>query len=156
MGFKVRYNAHDKPFVSDELDRLKHAGRLVIHCPELATGLSTPRLPAELVGGDGEAALRGEAQILESNGCDVTPHYLLAAWLALRTAQQNGCKYALMTDVSPTCGSDTRYDGTFSGTRIAGAGVAAALLSLHGIKVFNEKTLPQLLILLKAEEEEAQ
>lgn len=145
MGFRVRYNASDKPCVFAELAKLQQTGRLVIHCPELAAGLPTPRLPAELSDGDGEAALRGEARILESNGNDVTQHYVLAAWLALTTALHNGCRYALLTDGSPTCGSQTRYDGHFSGNRIAGAGVAAALLRQHGIEVFSEKSLPQLL-----------
>ena len=49
--------------------------------------------------------LNGHAQVVESDGRDVTHPYVLAAWLALKTAQSQGCRFAIMTDGSPTCGS---------------------------------------------------
>lgn len=61
------------------LSRWQQAGRLVIHCPELAAGLPTPRLPAEILGGTGGDVLAGRARIVESDGRDVTEHYQLAA-----------------------------------------------------------------------------
>ncbi len=138
MGFKVRYNGSEKSPMTEQLRRWRSEDRLVIHCPELAAGLATPRLPAELSGGDGAAALSGLACILESDGSDVTQAYLLAAWLALKTAQEAGCQFALLTDGSPTCGSQKIYDGQFKGVTQAGQGVAAALLRQHGIEVFAE------------------
>jgi uncharacterized protein YbbK (DUF523 family) len=48
----------------------------------------------------------------------------------------------LFTDGSPTCGSQFIYDGTFSGQRKPGAGVAAALLREHGITVFSDDSSP--------------
>ncbi|SIR06724.1 DUF523 domain-containing protein [Domibacillus enclensis] len=36
-------------------------------------------------------------------------------------------------------GSRAIYNGTFSGTKIAGAGVTAALLRRHGITVLSEE-----------------
>jgi len=145
MGFKVRYNGQDKPLMADVLERWQQEQRLVIHCPELAAGLATPRLPAELVGGSGLDALNGEANILESDGTDVSESYLLAAWLALQTAQESGCRLALMTDGSPTCGSLKIYDGTFQGRTQPGMGVAAALLRQHGIEVYAESELTALM-----------
>ncbi|HEY3984005.1 DUF523 domain-containing protein [Cedecea sp.] len=145
MGFKVRYNGSEKSQTGAALARLQDEGRLVIHCPELAAGLPTPRLPAELSGGDGEAAFLGHAAILESDGKDVTESYLLAAWLALQTAQENNCRFAILTDGSPTCGSQKIYDGHFAGKTVPGQGVAAALLRQHGIEVFAEHQIPQLL-----------
>lgn len=145
MGFKVRYNGQDKPLIADVLERWQQEQRLVIHCPELAAGLATPRLPAELVGGSGLDALNGEANILESDGTDVSESYLLAAWLALKAAQESGCRLALMTDGSPTCGSLKIYDGTFQGRTQPGMGVAAALLRQHGIEVYAESELTALM-----------
>nr|WP_198924491.1 2-thiouracil desulfurase family protein [Enterobacter kobei] len=58
----------------------------------------------------------------------------LAAWLALKTAQSQGCRFAIMTDGSPTCGSQNVYDGASSGVKVPGEGVAAALLRQHGIE----------------------
>ncbi|KNC15332.1 purine nucleoside phosphorylase [Pantoea sp. RIT-PI-b] len=141
MGYAVRYNASDKALVSATLARWRSEQRLVIHCPELAAGLHTPRLPAEIAGGSAEQVLTGAARIIESDGRDVTQHYVLAAWLALRAAQEAHCRFALLTDGSPTCGSQQVYNGSFSGQRQSGRGVAAALLLQHGIEVFAESQL---------------
>ncbi len=92
----------------------------MIHCPELAAGLPTPRLPAEILGGTGGDVLAGRARIVESDGRDVTEHYQLAAWLALSAAREAGCQAALLTDGSPTCGSQFVYDGSFRGTAQSG------------------------------------
>ncbi len=138
MGFQVRYNGSEKAQLAATLSRWQQTGRLVIHCPELAAGLSTPRLPAEIVGGAGGDVLAGRARIVESDGRDVTGHYQLAAWLALSAAREAGCQAALLTDGSPTCGSQFVYDGSFRGRRKAGAGVAADLLRAHGITVFSD------------------
>lgn len=58
--------------------------------------------------------------------------------LALSAAREAGCQAALLTDGSPTCGSQFVYDGSFRGRRKAGAGVAADLLRAHGITVFSD------------------
>jgi len=145
MGFKVRYNGSEKQAVEATLTRWQQEGRLVIHCPELAAGLPVPRLSAEISGGTGIDVMRNAARITESDGTDVTGHYQLAAWLALRAAQEAGCRAALLTDGSPTCGSRAIYDGSFSGQRQPGMGVAAALLAEHDIKVFSEQELPALI-----------
>ncbi|EMA2557398.1 DUF523 domain-containing protein, partial [Klebsiella pneumoniae] len=109
MGFQVRYNGSEKAQLAATLSRWQQAGRLVIHCPELAAGLPTPRLPAEILGGTGGDVLAGRARIVESDGRDVTGHYQLAAWLALSAAREAGCQAALLTDGSPTCGSQFVY-----------------------------------------------
>lgn len=144
MGFKVRYNGSEKQTIEETLARWQQEGRLVIHCPELAAGLPVPRLPAEISCGNGMDVMQGAARIWESDGTDVTKHYQLAAWLALRAAQDANCRAALLTDGSPTCGSRTIYDGSFRGQRQPGMGVAAALLAEHGIKIFSEQELPAL------------
>ena len=139
MGFQVRYNGSEKAQLAATLSRWQQAGRLVIHCPELAAGLPTPRLPAGIV---------------ESDGRDVTGHYQLAAWLALSAAREAGCQAALLTDGSPTCGSQFVYDGSFRGRRKAGAGVAADLLRAHGITVFSDGQIPQLLAWMAQKEQD--
>lgn len=141
MGFQVRYNGSHKARLTDALTRWQREGRLVTHCPELAAGLPVPRLPAEILNAQGAEVMQNRGQIVESDGKDVTAHYQLAAWLALKAAQEEGCAAALLTDGSPTCGSQFIYDGTFKGQRKPGAGVAAALLREHGIKVFSEQQL---------------
>ncbi|MCS2153876.1 DUF523 domain-containing protein [Scandinavium goeteborgense] len=155
MGHPVRYNASAKTQLGELLHTLRAENRLVIHCPELAAGLPTPRPSAEIVAGQGEQVMAGEARIIESTGADVTAHYQLAAWLALEAAQREGCSAALLTDGSPTCGSTEIYDGSFSGKKIAGNGVAAALLRQHGITVFSHEQIPALLAWIKQQDEKA-
>ncbi|HAS1707730.1 TPA: DUF523 domain-containing protein, partial [Enterobacter hormaechei] len=117
---------------------------LVMHCPELAAGLPVPRPPAEIMSAEGKDVMRGQARIIENTGTDVTGHYQLAAWLALRAAQEAGCTAALLTDGSPTCGTQFIYNGSFSNQRKSGMGVAASLLSEHGIAVFSETQFAEL------------
>jgi len=148
MGFKVRYDGSEKAQMIDQLRRWQEEQRLVIHCPELAAGLPTPRPPAEIVSGDNKT----QDRIIEITGKEVTEHYQLGAWLALRTAQDAGCTAALLTDGSPTCGSQFIYDGSFSGRRKSGMGVAASLLSAHGIAVFSENNLADLIAWIDAKE----
>ncbi len=145
MGFQVRYNGSDKAQLAETLARWQRENRLVIHCPELAAGLPVPRLPAEILDAQGAEVMQNRGRIVESDGHDVTAHYQLAAWLALKAALEGGCQAALLTDGSPTCGSQFIYDGTFSGQRKPGSGVAAALLRQHGITVFSDGQIPQLL-----------
>jgi len=40
------------------------------------------------------------------------------------------------------------HDGTFSGVKVSGEGVTAALLKRHGVQVFSELELPQAAIAL--------
>jgi uncharacterized protein YbbK (DUF523 family) len=104
----------------------------------VAGGLTTPRAPAEISpGGNGLAVLAGAARVLAFNGEDVTEAFLSGARAALALAQTESCGFALLIDGSPSCGSDTIYDGTFAGRRVVGAGVTAALLREAGIVVFS-------------------
>lgn len=152
MGFQVRYNGTEKAKVSTQLAQWQQQKRLVIHCPELAAGMSVPRPPAEIMFADGTDVLHDRARIIEKTGQDVTGHYQLAAWLALRAAQESGCRAALLTDGSPTCGSQHIYNGSFNNIRKAGTGVAASLLSEHGIAVFSEAQLPELILWIEERE----
>ncbi|MGD8206070.1 DUF523 domain-containing protein [Pantoea sp. FN0305] len=152
MGFKVRYNGSEKAKMVAQLVRWQQEQRLVIHCPELAAGLPIPRPPAEIVSADGKDVMQERARIIEDTGRDVTEHYQLAAWLALRTAQEAGCTAALLTDGSPTCGSQFIYDGSFSGQRKPSMGVAASLLIEHGIAVFSDTQVAELVAWIEERE----
>lgn len=152
MGFKIRYNGSEKAQIVDTLARWQQEQRLVVHCPELAAGLPTPRAPAEIFAADGKDVMQERARIIEDSGQDVTEHYQLAAWMALRAAQESGCTAALLTDGSPTCGSQFIYDGSFTGQRKSGMGVAASLLTEHGIKVFADTQLAELMAWIEERE----
>ncbi len=64
---------------------------------------------------------------------------------AVRLATDSGCRYALLIDGSPSCGSGFIYDGSFSGNRHAGNGVTAAALKQAGIEVFSDRDIDRLI-----------
>jgi uncharacterized protein YbbK (DUF523 family) len=141
LGAKVRYHGGDAASDHPILRRWQEEGRLVVACPERDGGLPTPRPAAEIVGGDGHAVAARLARVTTSKGADVTAAFRRGAEAALQLAQQHRIRVAVLKDGSPSCGSSSIYDGTFSGTRFAGQGVTAALLEAHGVRVFSETAI---------------
>jgi uncharacterized protein YbbK (DUF523 family) len=141
LGEKVRYNGAAAPAGSEVLTRWMNEGRLVPFCPEVAGGLGVPRPAAEINGGDGAAVLEATALVLTREPRDVTANFLRGAELALAAARTHGARLAILKDGSPSCGSGSIYDGTFSGTKRPGQGVTATLLERHGIRVFSESEI---------------
>lgn len=152
MGLKFRYNGKEIALMNHHLDRWQQEQRLFLHCPELRAGLPVPRPPAEIVSADGKDVMCVQARIIDNTGRDVTEPYQLAAWLALRAAQEAGCAATLLTDGSPTCGNQFIYNGSFSNQRKSGMGVAASLLSEHGIVVFSETQVAEIVSWIKERE----
>ena len=148
-GLPVRYDGAAKTLVHAAVERWRVQGRLVTLCPELAGGFQVPRPPAEIENGmNGDDVLDGRARVLEISGGDVSAAYVDGARIALDVARRNGCRHALLIDGSPSCGSGFVYDGTFSGNRHAGQGVAAALLRRNGIAVYSDREVDRLVAAL--------
>ncbi|WP_428540726.1 DUF523 domain-containing protein [Profundibacter sp.] len=149
MGDPVRYDGRAKTSANPHLARWQAQGRLIPHCPEVAGGLPTPRLPAEIeTGAISGQVLTGKARIYDSAGADVTRAFLEGAKATLAIALANGCRHAVLTDGSPSCGTSFIYAGHFDGRRTAGMGVTAALLQSHGIRVWNDTQIDELAALL--------
>ncbi|MCU5771180.1 DUF523 domain-containing protein [Erwiniaceae bacterium BAC15a-03b] len=152
-GFPVRYNGSAKTLVNHCIARWRQQNRFVVFCPELAAGFQTPRPAAEIQpAAAGYGVISHGATVREASGGDVTERYILAAWLTLEMAQQHNCQFAILTEGSPSCGSKMIYSGGFNGSKIAGQGVTAELLTRHGIEVFSESTLAALCQRLADEE----
>ena len=134
----MRYNGASAQTANAILARWVDEGRIVPFCPEVAGGLGVPRPAAEIDGTAGEAVVEGTARVITRGGQDVTANFLRGAQLALAAARTHGASIAVLKDRSPSCGSESIYDGTFSGTTRAGHGVTTALLERHGIRVFSE------------------
>lgn len=142
LGHRVRYDggAHG-PF--GLLERWQAEGRVVALCPEVAGGLPTPRPPAEIPGGQGAEVLDGLKPVLTVDGAPVTAAFVAGAEQALALVRQHGIRLALLKARSPSCGNLENYDGSFSGTRVAGEGVTAAALRRAGVLVFSEEQLAE-------------
>jgi len=149
LGRPIRYDGRARTLTHAILERWRSEGRIVAVCPELAGGLPTPRPPAEIAAGaTGADVLAGTARVVTKTGEDVTDPFLEGARSVLTTAQAAGCRFALLTEGSPSCGSGFIHDGSFTGAKHPGTGVAAALLQAHGIQVFAEAEIATLAALL--------
>lgn len=131
LGCRCRYDGDGKENAQVRALAARHT--LIPVCPEQLGGLPTPRSPSERVGEDGRVVAR--------DGTDVTDAFARGAAEALRLCRLTGCEAAVLKARSPSCGSGTVYDGTFTGSLTAGDGVTAALLIREGIPVVSEETL---------------
>ncbi|MHA6530433.1 2-thiouracil desulfurase family protein [Paenibacillus sp. BAC0078] len=138
-GMKVRYNG--TACLDETIQKLLDSNQAVAVCPELLGGFSTPREPAEIIGGDGAAVLEGTAKVVDRLGTDVTEMYIKGAYETLEKARQYAATTVVLKENSPSCGSSMIYNGEFSGQKIPGEGVTAALLRLNGIEVISEEQL---------------
>ncbi|MBZ9784747.1 DUF523 domain-containing protein [Pseudomonas sp. REP124] len=142
LGHRVRYDGGASgPF--DQLQVWLDEGRVVPLCPEVAGGLPTPRAAAEIPGGQGTEVLEGRAAVITTEGEDVSAQFLSGAHQALALVQKHGIRIAVLKANSPSCGNRQTYDGTFSGVKVSGEGVTAALLKRHGVLVFSELELAE-------------
>jgi uncharacterized protein YbbK (DUF523 family) len=142
LGHRVRYDGGASgPF--DQLQQWLDEGRVVPLCPEVAGGLPTPRAAAEIPGGQGSDVLEGLAAVITAEGEDVSAQFLSGAKQALELVQKHGIRIAVLKANSPSCGNLLTYDGTFSGVKVSGKGVTAALLKRHGVLVFSELELAE-------------
>lgn len=158
VGRPVRYNGTAKTSdAADVIKRWQNEGRLVLVCPEVAVGFPTPRPPAEIQDVsnmargtyDGEDVLAGNARIVEDIGRDVTDLYVRAAHETVALARRHGCRHAVLTDGSPSCGSTFIYDGAFSGATKPGMGSTTAALRDANICVWPETDITKLEAFLK-------
>lgn len=118
MGFNCKYNGGNNALPEDVLQALRRRYRLIPVCPEAAGGLPTPRAPSERLG----------SRVINRDGQDVTAAFQRGAELAIRLAERFGTRFALLKSNSPSCGSGTIYDGSFSGRLVPGDGVTAEYL----------------------------
>ena len=135
LGEPCRYDGRSRPV--PEIRQLEAAGHVLIPiCPEVAGGLSTPRPPAER---------QKDGRVVNEAGEDVTEAYQKGAELAVSLVKKYSCQAAVLKAKSPSCGSGTIYDGTFSRRLIPGWGVAAEQLRALGLTVVDEKDWQALL-----------
>ncbi len=123
LGLATRYDGATKknPKLFSLLDRY----HVIPFCPEQLGGLPTPRIPAELVGGDGLAVLAGRARVVNRAGKDVTEAFLRGAQEALKLVRLFGVRKAFLKSRSPSCGLSPLL------------GVAAARLYLEGVNLIE-------------------
>lgn len=128
-GVECRYNG--QAFSAPKVIQMVKRGQAIPLCPEILGSLPTPRPAAEQCNG----------RIISMDGQDFTYEYTAGAVIALNIAKLVGCKKAILKSKSPTCGSGTIYDGTFSGKLVKGEGLFCKLLREENVEVMSEDEL---------------
>lgn len=138
-GVRCKYNGEDNahPYFVEML----RCGEVIPVCPEQLGGLTTPRPPCEIQGGDGLEVLEGKARVVTRGGEDKSAAFVRGAKETLRLARITGAAEAILKSRSPSCGSGSVYDGTFSSETKDGDGVAAALLKKEGLRIITDEDI---------------
>lgn len=126
------------------LEELLESEKAVLICPEVMGNLPIPRVPAEIIGGDGFAVWQGKAKVINRDGEDVTEAFMQGAKLAYQKLKAQNIQIVILKERSPSCGKSMIYDGSFSGVKVKGYGVAAAYFSMQKIQVYSEEEVPEL------------
>ena len=134
LGENVKYNGGNNFVDNPVIKKWMMEGRTISVCPEYEGGLPVPRPASEIRGG----------RVVNIQGEDVTEQFRCGAQIALERARDNGIKYAIFKQGSPSCGSKKIYDGLFCGNKISGMGIAARLLADNGIQIFDETEIDRL------------
>ena len=135
LGANCKYSGGNNVLGGETLRALREKWTLVPICPEVAGGLPVPRAASERRGG----------RIVSRTGKDVTEAFDRGAKTACRLCERFGCRTALLKENSPSCGSGTIYDGSFSGTLTAGDGLTAEKLRALGVTLLGESRAEELL-----------
>ncbi|MED1443058.1 MULTISPECIES: DUF523 domain-containing protein [Aeribacillus] len=141
-GLEVRYNGTH--CLHNKIWKLVQEKKAEMVCPEILGGFSTPREPAEIIGGNGEDVLDGKAKVVDRSGNDVTELYIKGAYAALKKAKEIKATLVVLKENSPSCGSSMIYNGEFTGKKMFGSGVTAALLKRNGFQVISEEQFAEL------------
>lgn len=137
LGERCKWNGRNNENL--EVENLSTIVQFIPVCPEVDSGMPTPRIPSEIVGD----------KVFNEAGLEVTSFYERGAKMALKVAKDNNIKYALLKNGSPSCGSSLIYNGKFERVKTEGKGMTTRLLEANGIKVFNEDNLAELIKELK-------
>ncbi len=133
IGDNTKYDGSNNLF--SRYKELLEKYELVPFCGEVEGGLTIPRKPAEIV----------KDRVINTKNKDVTQYYLQGAQKAYAICKYLNIKIAILKENSPMCGVKNVYDGTFTHKKISGQGILTQHLIKHGIKVYSEEEIDELL-----------
>ena len=131
-GENCKYNGGNNR--NEKILRLMADNDVITVCPEQMGGLPTPRVPAEIKDG---VVTAGDGRIVDAQ-------FRAGAAKCLEIALREQPDLIVLQSRSPSCGVKQRYDGTFSGTLVDGAGVTAQLLLENGFRCVDVEDLVEI------------
>lgn len=126
LGIDCKYNGKNNE--NNKIIDLLNDYEVVPFCPEILGGMTTPRIPSEIL----------DDKVINKNGDEVTDYFVKGANESLKMAKLFNIKKAVMKQKSPSCGFGKIYDGTFSGNVIEGNGTTTDLFLDNNIEVLTE------------------
>ncbi len=138
LGELVKYNGGHNLIDTNLIEQLKQKYELYPFCPEVEGGMSIPRIACEIISTD-------PIQVIDKEYNDNTQYFLDGANKALDLCKKQNIKIAILKANSPSCSSETIYDGTFSGITVFGVGVTTNLLRKCGVRVIDETRIDELI-----------
>lgn len=130
-GINCTYSG--KNHVIQKIRDMVESKEAIMICPEVLSGMGTPREPCEIVG----------HKVISCTGIDHTKEYYDGAYKALEILQKHNVKVVLLKFRSPSCGKGKIYDGTFQHKLIDGNGITVKILEENGIIVYNEDKMEE-------------
>ncbi len=135
LGINCKYNGGNN-YTKSVVALAKDPNNEVISiCPETMGGLPMPRVPSEI---------DKDGVVYSKDGESVDAEFRLGAQKCLEIAQRVKPDLCILKSKSPSCGVHKRYDGTFQGRLIEGAGVTAQLLMENGFRCVEPEELGDL------------
>ncbi|MFA5524185.1 MAG: DUF523 domain-containing protein [Tissierellales bacterium] len=131
-GVNCKYSGGNN--LDPRLVKLLEEKKAILVCPEQLGGLTTPRLPSEIVCNESDGK-----RVVNIEGKNVTKEFVKGAEETLKIAKLTGAKVAILKARSPSCGKGRIYDGQFKNILIVGNGITTELLEKNGIKVYTEE-----------------
>ena len=128
-GENCKYNGGNNR--SEKVLKLMAENEVLTVCPEQMGGLPTPRVPSEICNG----------VVTAKDGRIVDAQFRTGAAECLEIAKIEQPDLIVLQSRSPSCGVKQRYDGTFTGTLVNGAGVTAQLLMDNGFRCVDVEDL---------------
>ena len=136
-GENCKYNGGNNR--NEKVLQLMAEHEVITVCPEQMGGLPTPRVPSEIKDG----------VVTAKDGRMVDKEFRAGAAKCLEIAMREQPDLIVLRrgasplgqSRSPSCGVNQRYDGTFSGTLVDGAGVMAQLLMKRGFRCIDVEEL---------------
>ena len=115
-GENCKYNGGNNR--NEKVLQLMEENDVITVCPEQIGGLPTPRVPSEIKNG----------VVTAKDGRIVDAEFRAGAAKCLEIARREQLDLIVLQSRSPSCGVKQRYDGTFSGALVDGAGITAQIL----------------------------
>ena len=131
LGNNCKYNGGNN--YNEKIIEFLKDKEVVLVCPEVMGGLTTPRLKSEIL------VSEKELKVINENNEDVTKYFVGGAKKAFKKVIDNGVKFAILKEKSPSCGVKKIYNGEFNKTIVDGSGVLTRLLKENNIKVLSEE-----------------